>query len=98
MLLPAFRAVVHRHGYRLAAGSGHHAYRWTNINPLIGRYPGAIGIKTGYTRAAGQCLLFEATRNGRSVIGITLHSPGSISPISPADATRILNWAFSHPA
>ncbi len=98
MLLPAFRAVVHRPGYRLAAGSGHHAYRWTNTNPLIGRYPGAIGIKTGYTRAAGQCLLFEATRNGRSVIGITLHSPGSISPISPADATRILNWAFTHPA
>ena len=94
MLLPAFRAIVDRRGYRLAAGSGHHAYRWTNLNPLIGRYPGAIGIKTGYTRAAGQCLLFEATRNGHSVIGITLHSPGSISPISPADATRILNWAF----
>jgi D-alanyl-D-alanine carboxypeptidase (penicillin-binding protein 5/6) len=96
MLLPAFRAVVDRRGYRLAAGSGHHAYRWKNLNPLIGGYPGAIGIKTGYTRAAGQCLLFEATRKGRSVIGITLHSPGSISPISLADATRILNWAFSH--
>ena len=96
MLLPAFRAIVDRRGYRLAAGSGHLAYRWTNLNPLIGRYPGAIGIKTGYTRAAGQCLLFEATRNGHSVIGITLHSPGSISPISPADATRILNWAFGH--
>ena len=95
MLLPAFRAVVHRHGYWLAAGSGHHAYQWTNLNPLIGRYPGAIGIKPGYTRAAGQCLLFEATRNGHSVIGVTLHSPGPISPINSADATRILNWAFS---
>ena len=96
MRLAAFRAVVDQRGYRLAAGSGHHAYQWTNLNPLIGRYPGAIGIKPGYTRAAGQCLLFEATRNGHSVIGVTLHSPGSISPISPADATRILNWAFSH--
>ena len=96
MLLPAFRAVVDRRGYRLAAGSGHHAYRWTNLNPLIGRYKGAIGIKTGYTRAAGQCLLFEATRNGHSVIGVTLHSPGSIAAISRAAATRILNWAFSH--
>ena len=95
MRLAAFRAVVDRRGYRLAAGSGHHAYRWTNLNPLIGRYPGAIGIKSGYTRAAGQCLLFEATRNGHSVIGVTLHSPGSISPISAADATRLLNWAFS---
>ena len=95
MLLPAFRAVVDQRGYRLAAGSGHHAYRWKNLNPLIGRYQGAIGIKPGYTGAAGQCLLFEATRNGHSVIGVTLHSPGSISPINPADATRILNWAFS---
>ena len=95
MRLPAFRAVVDQRGYRLAAGSGHHAYRWKNLNPLIGRYPGAIGIKPGYTRAAGQCLLFEATRNGHSVIGVTLHSPGSISTISPADATRILNWAFA---
>jgi D-alanyl-D-alanine carboxypeptidase (penicillin-binding protein 5/6) len=96
MRLPAFRAVVDQRGYRLAAGSGHHAYRWKNLNPLIGRYPGAIGIKPGYTRAAGQCLLFEATRNGHSVIGVTLHSPGAISPLSAADATRLLNWAFTH--
>ena len=96
MRLPAFRAVVDQRGYRLAAGSGHHAYRWKNLNPLIGRYPGAIGIKPGYTRAAGQCLLFEATRNGHSVIGVTLHSPGPISPLSAADATRLLNWAFTH--
>jgi D-alanyl-D-alanine carboxypeptidase (penicillin-binding protein 5/6) len=95
MLLPVFRAIVATRGYRLAAGSGHHAYRWKNLNPLIGRYPGTIGIKPGYTRAAGQCLLFEATRNGHSVIGVTLHSPGSISTINVADATRILNWAFS---
>jgi len=96
MRLPVFRAVVDQPGYRLAAGSGHHAYRWANLNPLIGHYRGAIGIKPGYTRAAGQCLLFEATRNGHSVIGVTLHSPGSIAAISRADAIRILNWAFSH--
>ena len=96
MRLPAFASVVDQLVYRLAAGSGHHAYRWQNLNPLIGRYPGAIGIKPGYTRAAGQCLLFEATRHGHSVIGVALHSPGAISPISPADATRILNWAFGH--
>jgi serine-type D-Ala-D-Ala carboxypeptidase (penicillin-binding protein 5/6) len=96
MLLPPFRAVVGQRGYRLAAGSGHHAYRWANLNPLIGHYQGAVGIKPGYTRAAGQCLLFEATRNGHSVIGVTLHSPGSIAAISRADATRILNWAFGH--
>jgi serine-type D-Ala-D-Ala carboxypeptidase (penicillin-binding protein 5/6) len=95
MRLPVFRSVVAKRSYRLAAGSGHHAYRWKNLNPLLGRYPGAIGIKPGYTRAAGQCLLFEATRHGHTVIGVTLHSPGSISSVNPADATRILNWAFN---
>ena len=95
MRLPVFRSVVAKRSYRLAAGSGHHAYRWKNLNPLLGRYPGAIGIKPGYTGAAGQCLLFEATRHGHSVIGVTLHSPGSISSVNPADATRILNWAFN---
>jgi D-alanyl-D-alanine carboxypeptidase (penicillin-binding protein 5/6) len=94
MSLATFRPVVAQRSYRLAAGSGHHAYRWKNLNPLLGRYPGAIGIKPGYTGAAGQCLLFEATRNGHSVIGVTLHSPGSISTMNLADATRILNWAF----
>ena len=96
MRLPVFRTVVAKRSYGLAAGSVHHAYRWKNLNPLLGRYPGAIGIKPGYTGAAGQCLLFEATRHGHTVIGVTLHSPGSISSVNPADATRILNWAFSH--
>src|SRR6266567_2813755 len=95
MLVPAFRSVVDQRSYQLAAGSGHHSYRWKNLNPLLGRYPGVIGIKPGYTGAAGQCLLFEATRNGYSLIGVTLHSPGSISSPNPFDAIRILNWAFS---
>jgi D-alanyl-D-alanine carboxypeptidase (penicillin-binding protein 5/6) len=95
MLRPLFRSIVAQRSYRIAAGPSRHAYRWKNLNPLLGRYPGAIGIKPGYTRAAGQCLLFEATRHGYSVIGVALHSRGSITTIDSADATRILNWAFS---
>lgn len=97
MLLPTFRSVVDQRRYRLADGSGHHAYLWKNLNPLFGRYPGAIGIKPGYTGAAGQCLLFEASRHGHILLGITLHSPGSITSLNVGDATRILNWAFSLP-
>jgi serine-type D-Ala-D-Ala carboxypeptidase (penicillin-binding protein 5/6) len=90
-----FRSIVDQRTYRITAGSGHHGYLWRNLNPLLGRYPGAIGIKPGYTGAAGQCLLFEATRNGYSVIGVTLDSPGSINTVNVADPTRVLNWAFS---
>jgi len=97
MRYPAFRTVVAQRSYQIAAGSGHHGYLWKNLNPLISHYRGAIGIKPGYTAAAGQCLLFEATRNGYSVIGVTLDSPGSIDTVNSADATRILNWSFSLP-
>jgi D-alanyl-D-alanine carboxypeptidase (penicillin-binding protein 5/6) len=95
MQYPLFRSVVAQRTYRVAAGPGHHGYLWKNLNPLLGKYPGAIGIKPGYTGAAGQCLLFEATRNGYSVIGVTLDSPGSINAPNVTDPARILNWAFS---
>jgi D-alanyl-D-alanine carboxypeptidase (penicillin-binding protein 5/6) len=92
-----FRSIVDARTYRVAAGTGHHAYLWRNLNPLLGHYPGVIGIKPGFTKAAGQCLLFEATRDGRSLIGVTLDSPGSITKANTADPTRILNWAFGLP-
>jgi D-alanyl-D-alanine carboxypeptidase (penicillin-binding protein 5/6) len=92
-----FRSIVDQRTYRVAAGAGHHAYVWHNIDPLLGVYPGAIGIKTGYTQAAGHCLLFEATRDGRSFIGVTLDSPGVGTTVNGIDPTRLLNWAFSLP-
>jgi D-alanyl-D-alanine carboxypeptidase (penicillin-binding protein 5/6) len=95
MQSPLFRSIVDQRYYWLAAGSGHHAYLWRNSNPLLGHYPGAVGIKTGWTPYAGHCLLFEAVRNGRVLIGVTLDSPGTGSTVNGADATRILNWAFS---
>ena len=97
MTSAVFRSIVDQRSYRLASGSGHHAYFWQNLNPLLGVYPGAIGIKTGYTPAAGHCLLFEVTRGGRSFIGVNLDSPGVGTTVNGADAIRMLNWAFSLP-
>jgi D-alanyl-D-alanine carboxypeptidase (penicillin-binding protein 5/6) len=90
-----FRSIVDQRTYRVTAGDGHHAYVWHNTDPLLGAYRGAIGIKTGYTQAAGHCLLFEATRDGRSFIGVTLDSPGVGTTVNGIDPTRLLNWAFS---
>jgi D-alanyl-D-alanine carboxypeptidase (penicillin-binding protein 5/6) len=98
MKYAVFRSIVAQQSYRIAAGDGHHAYVWRNLDPLLGRYRGATGIKTGYTLAAGHCLLFAATRDGRSLIGVTLDSPGAGTTVNGADATRILNWAFGLPA
>ncbi len=43
-----------------------------NKNRLLSEYEGATGIKTGYTKAAGRCLVFGARREGLEVIGVVL--------------------------
>jgi len=96
MSYPVFSAIVGQASYSLPAGDGHHAYTWQNTNPLIGAYSGAVGIKTGDTKAAENCLLFEATRNGLTLIGVTLGTPGDDITVTGPVATRVLNWGFSH--
>jgi serine-type D-Ala-D-Ala carboxypeptidase (penicillin-binding protein 5/6) len=98
MTSAVFRSIADLRTYRIPAGHGHHAYTWHNTNPLLGVYRGAVGIKTGFTLAAGHCLLFEARRDGRSFIGVVLDSPGLGTTVNGADATVLLNWAFSLPA
>jgi serine-type D-Ala-D-Ala carboxypeptidase (penicillin-binding protein 5/6) len=102
MRFSVFRDIVGQSTYTLTAGDGHHAYKWQNANPLIGTfvgsddYRGAIGIKTGDTKAAKLCLLFEAVRNGVTLIGVTLGTPGDdINETGPV-ATKVLNWGFAH--
>lgn len=46
-----------------------------NKNRLLSTYDGALGIKTGYTKAAGRCLVFAAERDGMTLIGVVLNSP-----------------------
>lgn len=61
-----------------------------NLNLLLGNYPGALGIKTGYTPQAGQTIVAAAQRDGRRFIVSVLGSADNF-----ADATALLDWAFS---
>lgn len=97
MRYPAFRSIVGLRFYHLPKGRGHHEYWWDNTNELIGSYQGATGIKTGYTDAAGHCLLFEAVRNGRTLLGVVLDSPATGPAAAGHDAERMLNWGFRLP-
>jgi len=44
-------------------------------NALLGRLPGADGLKTGFTREAGTCVVAHATRDGREVLVVLLGAP-----------------------
>ncbi len=63
---------------------------YVNNNRLLGTYPGANGIKTGYTHKAGPCLVASATRGTVSLIAVVLDSPNMY-----ADATRLLDFGFA---
>jgi serine-type D-Ala-D-Ala carboxypeptidase (penicillin-binding protein 5/6) len=95
MKLPLFRQIVALQSYHLAAGDGHRAHTWKTTNLLLKAYRGALGIKTGDTNAAGFCLLFEARRNGKTLIGVVLHSSTVSLNSTVSDAEKMLNWGFS---
>ena len=65
----------------------------TNTNKLIGRYPGADGIKTGSYRAAGYSIVATAQRDNLRLIAIIL---GSDNPKRRfKEARRLLSWGFN---
>jgi D-alanyl-D-alanine carboxypeptidase (penicillin-binding protein 5/6) len=72
-------------------------FTWNNItqpnrNPLLGSYPGADGIKTGYVAAAGYGLTGSAKRDGRRLIMVI---NGLSSTRERADeARKLLDWGF----
>ncbi|HEX6528288.1 MAG TPA: serine hydrolase [Burkholderiales bacterium] len=51
------------------------AFALRNTNALLGRYPGAIGLKTGHTPGAGNCLVALAERDGVRVLAVLLNAP-----------------------
>ncbi|MFK4544213.1 D-alanyl-D-alanine carboxypeptidase (penicillin-binding protein 5/6) [Streptomyces tendae] len=66
---------------------------WTNTNTLLGSYSGAIGVKTGSGQEAKYCLVFAATRKGKTVIGTVLASSSATQRAK--DATKLMDYAFA---
>jgi serine-type D-Ala-D-Ala carboxypeptidase (penicillin-binding protein 5/6) len=62
---------------------------YVNKNLMLTRYPGANGVKTGYTHRAGHCLVATATRKGISLIAVVLDSRDMY-----ADAAKLLDLGF----
>ncbi|WP_189530827.1 D-alanyl-D-alanine carboxypeptidase family protein [Streptomyces roseolilacinus] len=71
---------------------GYRNMSWTNTNKLLGSYAGATGVKTGSGPQAKYCLVFAATRNGKTVIGTVLASSSEAN--RTADATKLLDYGF----
>ncbi|HEX9891412.1 MAG TPA: D-alanyl-D-alanine carboxypeptidase family protein [Actinomycetota bacterium] len=64
--------------------------RIQNRNALLWLYPGAIGVKTGFTSAAGFCLVAAAERDGMPLVAVALGSPDEAF----SDAAALLDHGF----
>ncbi len=65
---------------------------FSDENPFLGAYPGADGVKTGFTSTAGFCLAASATRDGQLLIAVVLGEPSWDKAV--ADASALLTWGF----
>ncbi len=69
------------------------AFTLSNTNKLIYYYPGATGLKTGFTSRAMYCLAASAERDGVEYIAVVLHAPSSSERFDSARA--LLNYGFA---
>ena len=66
------------------------AYNLTTTNKILGS-GGVVGMKTGYTLDAGQCLITAVERNGRRIITVVLNSPDRFQ-----ENKNMIEWAFNN--
>ncbi len=62
-----------------------------NHNKLLRTYEGAMGMKTGFTKKTGRCLVSAARRGSLTLIAVTLNAPDDW-----ADHTKILDFGFEN--
>ncbi|MBQ8014794.1 MAG: D-alanyl-D-alanine carboxypeptidase [Clostridia bacterium] len=72
---PEFAAICSQKNARLTYGNPPYARTLTNHNRLLWKYPDAIGIKTGFTKKSGRCLVSAAERDGIVLVAVTLNAP-----------------------
>jgi serine-type D-Ala-D-Ala carboxypeptidase (penicillin-binding protein 5/6) len=89
---PIFAEVVSQVRLEIHTKDRKRNFRIENKNELIGRYLGAVGVKSGFTAKAGKCLIAFVERNGKRVLLTLLNAPERWWT-----ATRVLDAALALP-
>ncbi len=85
-----FRRICSKASARISFGNPPYDRTVYNHNRLLGSYPGCFGIKTGFTKKSGRCLVTAAERNGVTLIAVTLNAPNDW-----ADHKKMFDYGFS---
>ncbi|QQE81263.1 D-alanyl-D-alanine carboxypeptidase [Alicyclobacillus sp. SO9] len=89
---PLFRKIVRTRHFQWNGEKWHR--NLVNINSMLFSYPGAIGVKTGYTSVAHETLAVAATRGNQTFLTVLLDAP--LNREIDSDATNLLNYAFKN--
>ena len=88
---PELAGIVAENIARFTGGDGI-AHRLVNHNNMLRHYPGAIGMKTGWTVKAGHCLIAAAQRDGRTMLTVVM---GAVDMYG--SSTALLDQGFATP-
>ena len=85
----AFLRVVSTVRHEISGAEPGSTRRLLNHNALLRTYQGAIGVKTGFTKKCGRCLVSAAERGGLRLVCVTLSAPDDWN-----DHARLLDYGF----
>ena len=84
------RSIVSTHKKTIPLNESEGVRLLINHNKMLKGYEGAIGVKTGFTKKSGRCLVSAAERDGVELICVTLNAPDDWR-----DHTALLDYGFS---
>ncbi len=87
---PEFRVACSSVNAKLCYGNEPYTRWLSNHNKLLKSFDGAFGIKTGFTKKSGRCLVSAAERDGVTLVCVTLNAPNDWS-----DHKSLLEYGFS---
>jgi D-alanyl-D-alanine carboxypeptidase (penicillin-binding protein 5/6) len=87
MKYPYFRTIIMSQKARIGDGESRRII--ANKNKLLNMYDGANGVKTGFTKNSGRCLVSSAKRNGMQLIAVVLNHGDMWG-----DSMNILDYGF----
>lgn len=87
---PVFRSVCSSKKVTLSYGNPPYKRTLYNHNRLLESYKYALGIKTGFTKKSGRCLVSYAEKDGTGLVAVTLNAPNDWN-----DHKLMLDYGFS---
>lgn len=84
-----FRDICSKTSMRVSYGTPEYQRTFTNHNKFLQQFDGAFGIKTGFTKASGRCLVTAAERDGVTLVAVTLGAPDDWN-----DHKKLMEYGF----